>query len=196
MEKNGLNVAELAQALGLPKATLHKIVTGKSARPRPKTLSAFSEYFKIPVAQLLNGEIDEYTQPNKIKNVPIIDWDNILDWINGKMKRDSIQQTTPTNLQVDERAFALIYNEANSTLFNHGSVLVFDPSLDAKDGSYALAKFSGYSDILLRQVICDASNAKYIRSLNQEFSSSIKKLNPKDRIIAVLLMSKTLYYFK
>ena len=196
MEKEGLNPAELAFKLQIPKATLHKIVTGKSERPRAKTLNVLSEYFKIPVAQLLQGDIDQYTNRDKIRNVPIIDWDNIHYWLNGKLKKEDCQQTTPTNLDVSEKAFALIFNEMSSTLFRPNSVLLFDPTLEVKDCAYVLVKLSEYPDILFRQIICDASNAKYLKSLNQEFSASAKKLERNDEVIAVLVMAKILFYHK
>src|SRR3990167_1873739 len=123
MEKEGLNTVELANTLGIPKATLHKIITGKSAKPRPKTLIMIAEYFNIPIAQLIHGEIDEYIQRDKIRNIPIIDWDNIYDWFNEKLTKEDFRQTTPTNLDFSERSFALIFNEINSTLFKQGSVL-------------------------------------------------------------------------
>jgi transcriptional regulator with XRE-family HTH domain len=196
MEKEGITAAELAQSLGVPKATLHKIVTGKSARPRSKTLIALSEHFNVPVAQLLSGEVDEYTQRDKIKNVPIIDWDHINDWLNKKIKKEDFQQTTPTNLDFSEKSFALIFNETNSTLFRPGSVLLFDPDLEVKDGAFVLVKLAEHPDVLLRQVICDVSNKKHLKSLNQEFSANIKKLESNDKIIAILVMAKTLFYHK
>jgi transcriptional regulator with XRE-family HTH domain len=196
MEKAGLSIAELAQTLGLPKATLHKIVTGKSARPRSKTLSVLSEYFKVPVVQLLQGDIDEYTYRDKIRSVPIIEWDNIHDWLNGRFIKERFQHATPTNLDISEKSFALIFNDMSSTLFRSNSVLLFDPTLEVKDGAYVLVKLSEHPDILLRQIICDVSNTKHLKSLNQEFSTSIKKLEPADTIIAILVMTKTLYYHK
>lgn len=196
MKNAGLSFAELAIKVKIPKATLHKIITGKSVRPRPKNLNALSEYFKVSVAELLTGEINEYTKRDKIKHVPIIDLHSINFWLDGKLKRENCQQTTPTNLDVSDLSFALIFNDMSTTLFRPNSVLVFDPTLEIRDGTYVLVKLSEHPDILLRQIICDASNAKYLKSLNQEFSANSKKLETNDRIIAILVMAKTLFYHK
>lgn len=196
MKEKGINLAELAKTLNIPKATLHKIVTGKSARPHHKTLRAISEYFKIPIPQLLEGKVDRYGQAEKIKHVPIIDWENIMAWIAGQLKEQEYFQTTPTNLDIDNSSFALVFNDMSNTIFKQNSVLIFDPTLEIKDGAYVLVKLAEHPIVLLRQVICDASNEKYLKSLNQEFSTNIKKVEASDRIIAVLVMAKTLFYHK
>jgi hypothetical protein len=159
-------------------------------------LTALSEYFNVPVAELLHGEVDAYTQREKIKNVPIIEWDNINDWLNESLKKNDFQQTTPTNLDLSNKSFALVFNEINSPLFRPGSVLIFDPNLEIKDGAYVLVKLAEHPDVLLRQIVCDVSNTKHLKSLNQEFSTNTKKLGSNDKIIAILIMVKTLFYHK
>lgn len=194
IKRKGLNIAELANILGLPKATLHKIVKGKSTRPRFKALSLIANYFNISVSQLLEGKIDDHIHQENIKNIPIIDWDNIFDWLNEKPMKKNFTQTTPVNLDVSAKSFALIFHDTNSFLFKANSVLLFDPTLEVKDGTYVLVQLSDYPNALLRQIICDASNIKYLKSLNPEFSTNIKKLEPSDKIIAILVMAKTLFY--
>ena len=57
-------------------------------------------------------------------------------------------------------------------------------------------KLAEHPNMLLRQIICDASNKKHLKSLNQEFSANMKKLESNDKIIAALVMVKTLFYHK
>ncbi len=196
MEKEGLSVTQLAHKIGMPIPTLHKIVNGKSTRLSPKSLIAISGYFKIPAPKLLKGEIEEHSEEEKIRHIPIIYWNSINSWLDGKTTKTDYPQTTPINLNVSEKSFALVMNDMVSTLFKPGSVLIFDPTLEVKDGTYVLVKLADYPDILLRQIVCDVSNNKHIKSLNQEFSANIRKLEQDDQIIAILLMSKTLFYYQ
>jgi transcriptional regulator with XRE-family HTH domain len=195
MAQKGLKAADLAHNSGVPRSTIHKIVTGNTARPHAKALKLLSEYFNVPVDRLLQGKIDEYIQRDRINTIPIIEWENIGDWLTGKLNKDDFQ-TTPTNLDISNKSFALIFNGINATPFQPGSVLIFDPDLEVKDGVYVLVKLSEHPDVLLRQVVCDVSNTKHLKSLNQEFSSNIKKLESNDKVIAILIMAKTLYYHK
>ncbi len=195
MEREGLNVTQLAHRIGMPIPTLHKIVNGKSTRLSSKSLTAISGYFKIPASKLLKGEVEEYLQSESIQNIPIINWVSISEWVEGKMNLEN-PQTTPINIKVSDNAFALVLNDMASTLFKPGSILIFDPSLEVKEGVYVLIKLADHPDILLRQIVCDVSNEKYIKSLNQEFSAHMRKLEQDDKIIAILLMTKTLYYYE
>jgi len=55
--KKGESLQELANAVGLSKAHVWELETGKSSNPTKEVLESFSDHFKVPVSELI-GETD------------------------------------------------------------------------------------------------------------------------------------------
>lgn len=48
--------AHLAKIIGMPRATINKIATGKIVNPRSSTLNLIAKYFNITIDQLVGNE--------------------------------------------------------------------------------------------------------------------------------------------
>ena len=83
-----MSEAELAKATHVPKATINRILSGKTPDPRTSTLLPISHYFGISVEQLLGLVALPASMPFKslsytgsIATIPLIDFEKIHAWI-------------------------------------------------------------------------------------------------------------------
>ena len=182
MKAHGISVYELAHESGIPQPTLHKIVNGTSKKPNSKSIKKIAEYFKVDV-QTLTLSDSEKEGSVEYKNVPIISWQGITDWLNNNTQ---FNRTLPVKRNISDRAFAIISNDAIFPQYKSGAILVFDPALSPKDGSFILLKLQEHQNILLRQLVIDV-NDKFIRSPNPEFGNHLSKLGKGDGILATLI---------
>lgn len=57
--KSGKSLQEVADAVGLSKAHLWELESGKSRNPTKDVLEKLSDHFKVPVAQLMGETVDD-----------------------------------------------------------------------------------------------------------------------------------------
>jgi SOS-response transcriptional repressor LexA len=184
MKVQGISVYELAHVTGIPQPTLHKIVTGVSKKPNSKTIKKLADYFQVKI-QALTLSASEQEEVSDNKNIPIISWQEILDWLNDS-NATLHNRILPIKRDVSQQAFSVISNDAIFPQYKSGAILVFDPALLPKDGSYILLKLKEHQNILFRQLIIDV-NDKFIKPLNPEFGNHLSKLGKQDVILATLI---------
>ncbi len=191
-DKN-MRVADLARAIEMPIPTVHRIVTGKSTRPFPSSLQAIAKYLGVNVAQLIGDEplttdIGSFPISKHAKIVPVIQWNEIDDYITGKR----INATSDlVAINVSNKSFALTMPDYSmEPIFQKGSILIFDPQVSVIDRSYVLVKLQNSNTYLFKQLILDG-HQRFIKSLNQDISAiSVKALEREDKTIARLIESR------
>lgn len=186
MEERGIHTTAFSEQSGIPKATLQKIVTGASTKPRPDTIHAIASFFNVPVAKL-------FEKKTLTSLIPIISWDDAKKWVisDGDNALET-QDFFCTTLDVSKKAFAVHSNE-NLFCLMHGQVtLAFDPNVHPKDGGSVLVQLSEHKDLLFRQLIIDVKQ-RYIKPINPEFSSRSSPLGEDDKIIATLIEARINY---
>jgi transcriptional regulator with XRE-family HTH domain len=185
MAKEGINTIELARKIGVPQPTLHKILTGKSKRPRPATIRIIADYFKVDITEITldqNGNKDLLS----FRMIPILNWSNIRAWLSNDKSVAKNADTMPVKSTSGELTFATIPNDNILPQYKNGSILVFDPELPPKDGSLILIAFEEHKEILLRQLVLDIRK-KFIQSLNPALGSRLSEIGEKDKILATLI---------
>jgi hypothetical protein len=76
-------------------------------------------------------------------------------------------------------------------LFEKGCTLIFDEAVTPTDRSYILIKIMSSGICVFRQLLIDGDE-NYIKSLNPDISAtSIRRLNPEDKIIACLVETRS-----
>jgi SOS-response transcriptional repressor LexA len=79
-----------------------------------------------------------------------------------------------TTANVSKDAFALrvignsMTNPSGTPSIPEGYIVIVDPAIDAKSGSFVVAKLPGSDEILLKQLVIDGPN-RYLKSLNPDY---------------------------
>jgi len=186
MLKKRINSVELANATHIPQPTISRILNGTSETPRTNTLSKIADYFEVSLEELCNSEILNCAY--KITQIPIIKKSMIESWINSQ-NLEKTEQFIPTAKSLSKNSFALEYKDNISIAYfkQKSLVMIFDPLLKPQDGDIILIKLSQIEEIILRQIIIDATD-QFIKSLNPELHlpGHLNKIGKNDKVIATL----------
>ncbi len=188
--------ADLANAVNLPRPTIHRLLTGKSTRPHSSSLQPIADYFSVNIDQLL-GETpltgaESSTSVDKanvdVKYVPLIRWESIIQTISLDTKDNN--NYIPFIGNISEHGFATVMPDTSMEPFvRKNSILIFDPKKQFKDRSYVLVKIKGVQ-LLFRQILFDLED-KYLKALNGDFKElGMRLLSDEDSIIGTLLESR------
>jgi transcriptional regulator with XRE-family HTH domain len=188
---------DLAREVNMPPPTIHRLITGKSTRPYRSSLKPIADFFSVTIDQLLGENPLEVkndlvsaqsdTVGNKVKIIPVRDWDTLKDETQPLSKQGEIIVTNDT----DENAFALIMADTSmEPLFPRGCILIFEPGLKPVDRSYILVKLSDTNNYVFRQLLIDLDH-QYLKPLNPELSTfKMRLLEKNDSILACLIESR------
>ena len=198
IRKAGINESFLSRKIDMPRATINRIISGKTPDPRASTLQSIARYFQVSVDQLLGNQpvIDENSQVLQLTDsvtVPIISWDKITDW------KEMLEKFQPTdafdwtlNQQfVEKGKFALrVKGEAMCPIFQESTMLVVDTKKEAKNKDYVVAYVKELDDILFRQLIVEGKY-KFLKAINKIFP--VVQLAENDRIAGVVTQTRQHY---
>jgi transcriptional regulator with XRE-family HTH domain len=70
--------AHLARMVGMPRATINKIRSGKILNPKSSTLNLIAQYFNVTVDQLIGNAPLVSGRIKKFIHIPIIDPSNLI----------------------------------------------------------------------------------------------------------------------
>lgn len=194
--EHDMKAVDLAREVDVPQPTIHRIITGKSTRPYISSLKPIADFFRISTEQLtgeqtLSGKEQSIEKdvsfPSKIKNVPLIPWNKILD-----IDTENNQfEKTPCISDISEIGFATLMQDSSMLpLFPKNSILIIDPSVQPTDRSYVLAKLTNPEQIIFRQLIIDLEH-KYLKPLSLDLSTfKMRLLDEEDEILGCLVESR------
>jgi transcriptional regulator with XRE-family HTH domain len=191
MAKAGINPIELSRKTKVSQPTLHKILAGKSKKPRPETLRRLAKYFKVDVIEITSNASENQTL-SSFRLIPILQWNDIKAWLTGDKSVAEEVEKMPIKKSANQLSFATFSNDNVIPNYKNGTVLVFDPSITPKEGSLVLVEIGENKDILLRQLVLDV-NKKYIQSLNPILSGRLSELSKEDSILATLIQATVPY---
>lgn len=175
MAIQGLTEAELARRTDVKQPVISRILNGDTENPRTATLESLANHFNISVSQLLGEE----PFPNQILQkqngylVPLLSLDLIKDWL---IQRENITEHhavkwIPTDATLNEKAFAIqLKNRTMAPMLPNGSVLIFDPEVQANDGDYVVVETKNSETLLIKELVLDGS-ATYLRSPNPDIET-------------------------
>jgi SOS-response transcriptional repressor LexA len=193
---NGISEAALGREIGVPRATINRLVSGKTPDPRASTLEAIARFFGITIDQLLGKQpIPGLAQENKPSTkvdhwIPILAWEQAFHWqeiING-IKHKVIDEWVLTDPNIDGGNFALIFKgDSMFPQFHENTILIIDTYQAPKNRDFVIAYCHDNQEILFRQLIIDGSY-KFLKPINTIFPSlQLKEL---DQIIGLVVQSR------
>src|SRR3989338_6658135 len=156
----GISEAKLGRIIGVPRATINRIASGRTPDPRASTLHAIAKYFNVTVDQLLgNQPIFQHTESSIL---------------------------TDPNIEVGQ--FALrVKGDSMWPQFQENTILIVDPTREQKNRDFVVVHIKKSNEILFRQLIIDGKY-KFIKAINDIFPTI--QLQDADKIIGVVIQTR------
>ncbi len=158
MHERNINEAELSRQTTIPQATLHKIITGKTADPRISTLQTLAAFFDISLDELVSGATSSTTSmtTSQTQSVAILSWHDCLT------HKKHVASLNPSNWEhwitinsSAAKAYALTSKPCLEPRFPRGTTLVIDPETDPVDGDLVVVHYPGTNEATLRELSAD-----------------------------------------
>jgi SOS-response transcriptional repressor LexA len=186
-----ISEAALGRKIGVPRATINRLVSGKTPDPRVSTLEAISAFFDVTIDQLLGKYPLDQTIKSEQRKVPVVEWQNILQFKDNL--EDSLQKPSTSYIPIEaedwSRGLIAIIQDGDSMWpqFQDKTILIVDLNSEAKNRDFVIAYNSNIAEILFRQLIQEGSY-KFLRPINAIFPTV--PLNSDDEVIGVVVQSR------
>jgi SOS-response transcriptional repressor LexA len=179
MHLNNITEAELARQTNNPQATIHKIVSGKTADPRISTLQSIADYFRVTLDDLTQGSPSLSTESpiSKIKTqfIPLINWDTCVE------SQKFLQSLSSTNWDnwiptqnMSQHAYGLLTKASMEPRFPRGTMLLIEPQKTLVDGDLVVVHYPETQEATLRELLLDGPN-QYLASINDRTEREVFK---------------------
>ena len=193
-----LSEAELSRKVGLPRATINRLVSGKTPDPRASTLNVIAQYFNVSVDQLLGiSPIVSYenslTNVTTLTSIPIIEWDYLLDWENiiKTIKPKKLHDWVTIDSSIDEGKFALrVKGESMWPQFQEDTILIINTEKDYKNRDFVIAHIASQDEIVFRQLLIE-NKYMFLRAINSIFPAI--RFQNRDKIIGSVIQVRKNY---
>lgn len=193
-----ISESELARKIKVPRATINRLVLGKTPDPRASTLNAIAAYFNVSVDQLL-GKQPLFLDDNKALilnnhiSIPIIAWKETKDWENviNQLKPDRHFDWITIDPSVDQAKFAIRINgESMWPQFQTNTILIIAPEKKEKNKDFVIAYIKKSDEIVFRQLIVE-DRYKFLKAINNIFPTI--QFEDSDKIIGVVIQTRNHY---
>jgi len=193
MRERKLNEAELSRRTEIPKPTLHKILSGKTADPRISTIKILADFFEVTLDDLYQENLSFAHKPlPQGISIPIISWSDSLN------AKTVINELTPSNWQQwiivdgteDQFLYGLTSKPCFEPYFPRGTILVVDSKQKANDGDLVVVHYPNTNEATLRELSIDGPN-RLLMPLNDTYAPD--KLDDSIKILGMVVQSRFLY---
>ena len=192
-----MSEAELSRKIDVPRATINRLVSGRTPDPRASTLKLIANHFNVSIDQLL-GKQPLFSQKNQTMlatantSLPIIAWNEARDW---KKTIDSIAEENYFAWIVmdskDTGAFAVkVVGDAMWPQFQENTLLIIDPLQPYKNRDFVIAYIHKNDEIVFRQLITEGKY-KLLKAINPIFP--IIEIDDCDEIIGAIIQTRNCY---
>jgi len=197
LDQHGMSEVSLGREIGIPRATINRITSGRTSDPRASTLNAIAEFFNITTEQLLGLkplllEKEHAVSINDNKDqIPILDWDDAKDWQKAieriKDKENRSQNWILNNSGDDAAEFALLLKgESMWPQFQENALLIISTRREVKNNDFIIAHIMSRDEIVFRKLIIE-NKYKILKANNRIFPSI--HLESEDKIIGTVIQS-------
>jgi transcriptional regulator with XRE-family HTH domain len=198
LKQFNINEAQLARALGMPRATINRLLSGRSPDPKASLLRAIANYFDISVDQLLglkplNLDHQIYNESLYEMAVPLIQWEDAYYWSNKKNSFSFYNHDEWLLVGFDKCGVQYALNFSGVSMepeIKSDTFLLIDPMSKPRNYDYGLVYIADRNEIVLRQFIQEG-HYYILRPANNMFS--IVYLQDQDEILGVIVESRRQY---
>jgi len=198
IKQTRISEAELARKIDVPRATINRLVSGRTPDPRASTLNAIAAYFNVSVDQLL-GKQPLFLDSNQSRvakphiSIPIIEWEAAKSWkkVVSQLKPDMHFDWVMIDPSIDQGKFAIcVQGESMWPQFQLNSILVIAPERGAKNRDFVIVHLKKDNEIIFRQLIIE-NQYKFLKAINSIFPTI--QLDNDDKIIGVVIQTRKNY---
>lgn len=191
-----ISEAELARQTVVPRATINRLVSGRTSDPRASTLNSIAEFFSISVDQLL-GKSPIY-EDNKHEfsltsgQIPVLKWEEALPWKKNIIDKLSLNsyELISCDQSIKDAQFSLrVKGDAMAPNFPDNAVLMIDTNKVASNRDYVIIYLDDKQETIFRQLLVDGK-LNLLKALNESFPSI--KVTGSDIIIGVVIQVRYL----
>jgi SOS-response transcriptional repressor LexA len=189
-----MSASDLAREVNLPTPTVHRLVTGKTTRPYMSSLNPIADFFAVNVDQLKGEcplpektENTELPTPSTIKEIPILEW-NDIEQLNSGPSTKAHKEVVAVDNTLPEGVFATKLTDSSmEPYFPKNSLLVINPNKRVADRCFVLAKITESDLIIFRQLLHDGEN-HYLKSLNPDLNAfPMRLMKQEDKLLGVMI---------
>ncbi|WP_131795888.1 S24 family peptidase [Fluoribacter gormanii] len=196
--KHGITEAELSRRIDAPRATINRLVSGRTPDPRASTLETIADYFKISVDQLLGKQPIYFNPSENISasvgtKLPIIDWDDIRNWKETikELKTKQNNSWILVDSSIENGLFAFKINgESMWPNLQDNTIVIVDPERKPKNKDFVVVHIKAMDDIVVRQLIIEGKYT-FLRASNPIFP--VIQVGDNDDIIGVIVQTRNNY---
>lgn len=194
LKQRHISEAELARQINVPRATINRLVSGRTPDPRASTLSAIAEYFSITIDQLLGkNEAAKLSDASNEHNIPILKWEEAACWEQFIPSEVTLKNTESImrDSSIQDGRFALrVKGDAMTPQFQDGTILIIDPHKEAANRDYVIAHLIETNEIVFRQILVDGKY-RCLKALNNSFP--ILELKKNDIVIGIIIQGRSIF---
>ena len=161
MKKASINEAVLSRQTGIPQATLHKILSGKTEDPRASTLKTLSDFFDVSIDDLMFGKTKTIRAAIKTpaiaaQSIPLISWKECIkaEHLTQNLNAKNWDKWVVSDFFSTE-GFALSSKPSMEPRFPKGTLLFIDPSASIQDGDFVVVLYPSTEEATLRELSID-----------------------------------------
>ncbi len=174
LKNRNLNAEQLEILLGIPTATVSRLISGQTIDPHISTLKLITDYLGVSVNSLINN-LSDASREIRPNFIPLLDWDSIqkindIKEIDFKNWRHWQPIPPYENGLLSHDAFALKIRPSMYFRYPQGSIFIFDPNATPADGNIVLVKIKKNNQITVRELIIDPPEWQ-LQSLVQDVGS-------------------------
>jgi SOS-response transcriptional repressor LexA len=189
-----ISEAALARKINVPRATINRLVSGRTPDPRASTLNAIAGYFNVSVDQLLGVQplfLDNtHSIANSHTSIPIIEWKETQDWekVIAQLKPDGHFDWVMVDPSIDQGKFAIRVNgESMWPQFQTNTILIIAPEKKAKNRDFVIAYVKRNDEVVFRQLIVEG-RYKFLKAINNIFPTI--EFEESDKIVGVVIQTR------
>lgn len=182
----GMSESRLARAANIPKATINRILSGRTPDPRASTLIPIAQYFGVSLEQLLGVAPLPENIPLHAKTVaqtniltlPLISMEKIYLWYCGHYTSHSYQEIVKDEARcvVDTCYLTQVNTTLMQPKFFNKTYIVINTNLDPENEDYVIYYSTALKSTLLRQLIIE-QNQRFLICVDSKFHAAITLTN-------------------
>jgi SOS-response transcriptional repressor LexA len=188
-----ISEAELARQIKVPRATINRLVSGRTPDPRASTLNAIAQYFDITIDELLGRSSisKKFREISHNCTIPILKLEETMQWENLIENPCDHNNSITLDETIQEGKFAIkINSEAMWPQFQDNSIIIINPHKIAINRDFVIVHIKKNNEILFRQLLIEGQY-RFLKAINHLFPSI--ELQPHDVIIGTVIQTRKNY---
>lgn len=187
-----MSESALARAVNLPKATIHRVLSGSTPDPRAGTLLPIAQYFNITIEQLMgisqlpsDSPLEIVDSVNAI-DMPFISFDKLRSWSIGSYEPDKFYKITSFgNNPIDNNCFITqINSDEMAPLFSNKTFLIVRKKTIIRNDDIVIIFNPADDQVLIRKYV-QLKGDDYLISSNQLYN--IIEYNNEFQLIGIVI---------